>query len=72
MNYEVEIRSRLGMRSEIQDRSHCESIRTFEGILDAVEYIERKAITDGWRDFTLRTIGEDLEKPLRGKDASVS
>lgn len=66
-NYRVTIRSRLGgiAGGHIVDESHIEKSATFVGILDATDYIAREAVVNGWRNFELQTISDELERPLR-------
>lgn len=70
-NYTVTIKSRLGSHSQILDEEHLESCESFDGILDAIDYISRRAVASGWRNFTLETVNPRLAKPLRGKPAGT-
>lgn len=72
MNYQVTIKSRLGSRSEILEKSRAISVQRFEGILDALDFINRQSTVNGWRDFSLETIATQAAKPLRAKQEAAA
>lgn len=65
-NYSVHIFSRIDFNGRIGER-HFQDGRSFVGILDALDWIKREAEVNGWRDFSLETVGDNLERPLRGQ-----
>jgi hypothetical protein len=65
VNYRITVRSRIGSHSEVHPASHVEAVLECESVREATAFIDRVASRDGWRDFTLETIGDGFI-PLGG------
>ena len=59
-NYRITTRSRIGMHSQVANEAHVEASKTCVSVCEMLDFIRTQAMVEGWRDFTVETIGDAL------------
>lgn len=59
--YELTVRSKVGMHSEILSESHIEMVRDCYSVQSLCDTIKDIAQGAGWRDFSVKIVDEHLD-----------